>query len=49
MAVGVSPQISSQQIMTKPAERLVFLDVVRGLTVAFILAARKTPPFRAGM
>src|ERR1700733_11717164 len=37
MAVGVSPQISSQQIMTKPAQRLVFLDVVRGLTVAFMI------------
>jgi predicted acyltransferase len=28
---------SSQQTMTKPSQRLVFLDVVRGLTVAFMI------------
>jgi predicted acyltransferase len=28
---------ASQQTVTKPSQRLVFLDVVRGLTVAFMI------------
>ena len=37
MAVSTSPQNISKEIMTKPSQRLVFLDVVRGMTIAFMI------------
>jgi hypothetical protein len=37
MAVGASPQLASQQLTTKTSQRLVFLDVVRGITIAFMI------------
>jgi predicted acyltransferase len=37
MTVSASPQITSQQMMTETSQRLVFLDVVRGMTVAFMI------------
>jgi predicted acyltransferase len=37
MAASASPQVSSQETMTKTSQRLVFLDVVRGMTVAFMI------------
>ncbi|MCU1225970.1 MAG: hypothetical protein JWQ42_4063 [Edaphobacter sp.] len=37
MAVSTSSQNISKEIMTKPSQRLVFLDVVRGMTIAFMI------------
>jgi predicted acyltransferase len=37
MAVSASTQVISQEITTKTSQRLVFLDVVRGMTVAFMI------------
>ena len=37
MAVSASPQLASQQLTTKTSQRLVFLDVVRGITIAFMI------------
>jgi predicted acyltransferase len=37
MAVSASPQVVSQEIAAKTSQRLVFLDVVRGMTIAFMI------------
>ncbi len=37
MAASASTQVISQQTSTKTPQRLVFLDVVRGITIAFMI------------
>ncbi|HTH53844.1 MAG TPA: heparan-alpha-glucosaminide N-acetyltransferase domain-containing protein [Edaphobacter sp.] len=37
MAVRTSPQVLSQENTTKTSQRLVFLDVLRGVTIAFMI------------
>jgi predicted acyltransferase len=37
MGVGVSPQVTSPETTVKTSQRLVFLDVVRGITIAFMI------------